>query len=208
MNVASVQAVATSEFVAWVRRHQGWARRHDACLSSGMALVRVNAVLPRAVATQMLEDGMSRRAVAMDEFKERQPLGPVGPGEIAQAVYFLAANTFTTGAVLIVHDGPSTDWRSITNSPVVLGVVEGPLWNAVVALLDLFPECQQLGSARTPARGCLRLPLRSRVRFAGRILPNVWLPARWSPRHLSRCRLGLPVDGHRAQRGQMMFCSA
>jgi len=107
VNVASVHAVATSKSVA------GYAATKGGLLAMTRALalewapdVRVNAVLPGAVNTRMLQEGLARSGMTMDEFAERQPLGRVGDAiEIAEAIHFLAVNTFTTGSALIVDGG-------------------------------------------------------------------------------------------------------
>jgi NAD(P)-dependent dehydrogenase (short-subunit alcohol dehydrogenase family) len=78
--------------------------------------IRVNAVLPGAVDTPMLRDGLRRgeaRGVPVErglaELARRTPLGRVGrPEEIAQTILFLAdghRSSFVTGQTLIVDGG-------------------------------------------------------------------------------------------------------
>ncbi len=54
----------------------------------------------------MLADGLSRSGLTVEELGAKHPLGRVGsPGEIAEAVLFLANSRFTTGAAFIVDGG-------------------------------------------------------------------------------------------------------
>ena len=94
-------------------------------VSRGMAIefapdgVRANAVLPGAVDTAMLRDGLSREHVSgasveerLDDLASRTVIRRVGtPEEIATAVYFLAdsaQSSFMTGQPLIVDGGATT----------------------------------------------------------------------------------------------------
>ena len=118
MNVSSVHAVATSADIASYAASKGALL----ALTRAMAIefagddVRVNAILPGAVDTPMLEAGLSRGHVGgstMDERKadlaSRTVIGRVGkPEEIAKAIYFLADNehsSFMTGQQVIVDGG-------------------------------------------------------------------------------------------------------
>lgn len=80
--------------------------------------VRVNAVLPGAVQTAMLEAGLERfadddddasRRAAVDRLVSRTPLARVGePAEIARVIAFLLDNeqsSFVTGATLVADGG-------------------------------------------------------------------------------------------------------
>jgi NAD(P)-dependent dehydrogenase (short-subunit alcohol dehydrogenase family) len=75
--------------------------------------IRVNAVLPGAVDTRILREGLKRNIKngknldnILKEFEEKHPLGRIGkPKEIAKAIYFLADNnesSFIAGQSLIV----------------------------------------------------------------------------------------------------------
>ena len=118
VNVSSVHAVATSRDIAAYAASKGGL----VALTRAMALelasdsIRVNAVLPGAVDTPMLHAGLARDHVAGGSVEERMAdlgsrtvMGRVGlPGEIAQAILFLADNnrsSFVTGQALIVDGG-------------------------------------------------------------------------------------------------------
>jgi NAD(P)-dependent dehydrogenase (short-subunit alcohol dehydrogenase family) len=118
VNVSSVHAVATSADIASYAASKGALL----ALTRAMAIefaddhVRVNAVLPGAVDTPMLEAGLSRGHVSdgsMDarkaELASKTVIGRVGtPEEIAKAIYFLADNqqsSFMTGHPLVIDGG-------------------------------------------------------------------------------------------------------
>ena len=118
VNVSSVHAVATSEDIASYAASKGALL----ALTRAMAIefarddVRVNAILPGAVDTPMLEAGLSRGHVSGGTLEERKNdlarkhvIGRVGtPEEIAKAIVFLADNeqsSFMTGHPLIVDGG-------------------------------------------------------------------------------------------------------
>ncbi len=117
VHVSSVHAVATSSHIAAYAASKGGL----VALTRAMAIelapdqIRVNAVLPGAVDTPMLGEGMKRGAGSgtaaerLSELARRTPLGRVGrPQEIAQAILFLAdedRSSFVTGQVLIVDGG-------------------------------------------------------------------------------------------------------
>ncbi|HNM38371.1 MAG TPA: SDR family oxidoreductase, partial [Anaerolineales bacterium] len=78
--------------------------------------IRVNAILPGAVDTQMLRAGLGRGHVGagdlqdrLDNLARKTVNGRVGkPEEIAHAIYFLADNeqsSFMTGQSIIVDGG-------------------------------------------------------------------------------------------------------
>jgi NAD(P)-dependent dehydrogenase (short-subunit alcohol dehydrogenase family) len=118
VNVGSVHALATSKDIAAYAASKGGVL----ALTRAMALefaeggVRVNAILPGAVDTQMLRDGLDRDHVSGDtvedrmaELASRTVIGRVGePREIAEGIYFLANNelsSFMTGQILTVDGG-------------------------------------------------------------------------------------------------------
>jgi NAD(P)-dependent dehydrogenase (short-subunit alcohol dehydrogenase family) len=118
VNVSSVHALATSADIAAYAASKGGL----VALTRAMAIelapdnIRVNALLPGAVDTPMLRDGLSRGHVSGGSIDERlADLGAkivmerVGrPDEIAQAIYFLANNelsSYMTGQVLTVDGG-------------------------------------------------------------------------------------------------------
>ncbi|MCK5054189.1 MAG: SDR family oxidoreductase, partial [Anaerolineales bacterium] len=116
--VSSVHAVATSvEMAAYAASKGGLA-----ALTRAMALefaadgVRANALLPGAVDTEMLRDGLNRGHVSGDSIDERlldlgrrTVMGRVGlPEELARAIYFMAdaeQSAFMTGQTMTVDGG-------------------------------------------------------------------------------------------------------
>ena len=118
VNVSSVHAVATSKNIAAYAASKGGM----VALTRAMAIefadvgVRVNAVLPGAVDTQMLRDGLSRGHVKgsniedqLNDLGQRTVMGRVGdPREIAQSILFLAdegQSSFVTGHAMVVDGG-------------------------------------------------------------------------------------------------------
>jgi NAD(P)-dependent dehydrogenase (short-subunit alcohol dehydrogenase family) len=118
VNVSSVHAVATSADIASYAASKGAL----VALTRAMAIefapdnVRVNAILPGAVDTPMLDAGLNRGHVEGDSLAERKAdlarrtvIGRVGTSEeIARAIYFLADNeqsSFMTGQPMIVDGG-------------------------------------------------------------------------------------------------------
>ena len=121
VHVSSVHALATSGNIAAYAASKGGLM----ALTRAMAIefaedgVRVNAVLPGAVDTPMLESGLSREHVSGATLEERKKslaekhlLRRIGrPEEIAEAVFFLAENrtsSFITGQGLVVDGGALT----------------------------------------------------------------------------------------------------
>ena len=118
VNVASVHAIATSKGMAAYATSKGAlvAMTRSAALELAEYKIRVNAILPGAVNTDMLRAGLSRDSACgnsdfarFQSFCQKQPLGRIGrPEEIAKAVLFLADNkqsAFVTGQTLIVDGG-------------------------------------------------------------------------------------------------------
>jgi glucose 1-dehydrogenase len=118
VNVSSVHAVATSKNIAAYAASKGGLL----ALTRAMAIefapdnIRVNAILPGAVDTQMLRAGLTRDHAGTGSLDDRLEnlarntvSGKVGtPDEIAQAIYFLAnhgQSSFMTGQALIVDGG-------------------------------------------------------------------------------------------------------
>lgn len=118
VNVSSVHAVQTSANIAAYAASKGGLL----ALTRAMAIefapdnIRVNAILPGAVDTQMLRAGLGRGHVGSGDVQERLDNlarktvnGRVGkPEEIAHAIYFLADNdqsSFMTGQAMIVDGG-------------------------------------------------------------------------------------------------------
>jgi NAD(P)-dependent dehydrogenase (short-subunit alcohol dehydrogenase family) len=114
VNVASVHAHATSAGVAAYAASKGAlvAFTRAAAVELGPSGVRVNAVLPGAVETNMFGAGLERAGVPQADWARlvtRTPLRRVAdPSEIAHAITFLAdggRSSFTTGQALVVDGG-------------------------------------------------------------------------------------------------------
>ncbi|MHB0976065.1 MAG: SDR family NAD(P)-dependent oxidoreductase [Candidatus Aquicultorales bacterium] len=117
VNVSSVHAMATSRGLGAYAASKGALLAFTRSLALELAPeIRVNAILPGAVRTAMLEGGLGRGHVAGDEMNERlrqlgerHALGRIGePEEIAKAIVFLADNessSFMTGQALVVDGG-------------------------------------------------------------------------------------------------------
>lgn len=118
VNVSSVHAIQTSASIAAYAASKGGIL----ALTRAMAIefakdnIRVNAVLPGAVDTPMLRDGMNRGHVSgpsiderLDNLARKTVNGRIGqPSEIAHSIYFLAdheQSSFMTGQALVVDGG-------------------------------------------------------------------------------------------------------
>lgn len=118
VNVSSVHALATSMNIAAYAASKGGLLS----LTRAMAIefapdhIRVNALLPGAVDTKMLRDGLKRGHVTgntldsrLNDLARKTVLGRIGkPEEIARAIYFLAdeeQSSFITGQALVVDGG-------------------------------------------------------------------------------------------------------
>jgi len=118
VNVSSVHAIATSKDIATYAASKGGM----VALTRSMAIefaaddIRTNAILPGAVDTTMLREGMNRGHAGQGSIQQRLEnlasntvSGKIGqPEEIAQAIYFLADNaqsSFMTGQTLVVDGG-------------------------------------------------------------------------------------------------------
>lgn len=107
VNVASVHALATSAPASVYAASKGGL----VSLTRALALewgpeVRVNCVIPGAVDTPMLNEGLARAGRSIDAFGAQLATGSVGtPSDVAEAVVFLATNRYVTGASLVVDGG-------------------------------------------------------------------------------------------------------
>jgi glucose 1-dehydrogenase len=118
VNVSSVHAIQTSTDIAAYAASKGGML----ALTRAMAIefapdnIRVNAILPGAVDTQMLRDGLERGHVGdgdvqsrLENLARKTVSGKVGtPEEIASAIYFLAdseQSSFMTGQPIVVDGG-------------------------------------------------------------------------------------------------------
>lgn len=118
VNVSSVHAFATSKNISSYAATKGGILAFTRALSLELAKysIRVNVILPGAVNTKMLREGLKRNTKEgknldsiLKELERKHPLGRIGePEEIAKAIYFLADNnesSFITGQSLIVDGG-------------------------------------------------------------------------------------------------------
>ena len=117
VNVASVHAIATSMNVAVYAISKGAlvALTRSAALELAADGIRCNAVLPGAIDTKMLRDGLSRREHPdgpdgnLRVLAERTPLGFVAEAkDIAPSIVHLADNDqsrYMTGQMLVVDGG-------------------------------------------------------------------------------------------------------
>jgi NAD(P)-dependent dehydrogenase (short-subunit alcohol dehydrogenase family) len=118
VNVSSVHAIATSKNIAAYAASKGGmvALTRAMAIEFADAGVRVNAILPGAIDTQMLREGLSRGHVKgsniedqLNDLGQRTVMGRVGdPSEIAQSILFLAdeeLSSFVTGHAMVVDGG-------------------------------------------------------------------------------------------------------
>ncbi len=121
VNVSSVHAIATSSRIAAYAASKGAIMSLTRAMAIDLADrdIRVNTVLPGAVDTKMLRNGLSRGHAGdgdiqekLDCLAERTVIGRIGkPEEIAEAIFFLAdgkRSSFITGASLVVDGGATT----------------------------------------------------------------------------------------------------
>lgn len=118
VNVSSVHAVATSANISAYAASKGGL----VALTRAMAIefapenIRVNAILPGAVDTQMLRTGLVRDHAGsgtinerLDNLASKTVIGRIGtPEEIARAIYFLTdyeQSSFMTGQALVIDGG-------------------------------------------------------------------------------------------------------
>jgi glucose 1-dehydrogenase len=118
VNVSSVHALATSINLAAYAASKGALMALTRAMALEFALdgIRVNAILPGAVDTRMLRDGLGRGHLAgltideqLEAIGKRTALGRVGrPEEIARAIEFLVdeeQSSFVTGQAITVDGG-------------------------------------------------------------------------------------------------------
>lgn len=118
VNTSSVHAVATSVNITAYAASKGGLLALTRAMAIEFACdnIRANAVLPGAVDTPMLRNGLGRGHLGgasiterLDNLARKTVNGRIGtPGEIAHAIYFLADNTqssFMTGQALVVDGG-------------------------------------------------------------------------------------------------------
>ncbi len=118
VNISSVHAIATSAHIAAYAATKGALLAMTRALAIELAphAIRVNAVLPGAVDTEMLRDGLRRGHVQgattddlVEALSRRHVMGRVGrPEEIASMVFMLADPTqsgFITGQGFVVDGG-------------------------------------------------------------------------------------------------------
>jgi len=118
INVSSVHAVATSSNIASYAASKGGllAFTRAVAIEFGPDGIRVNTVLPGAIETPMLLEGLSRGHLEgrtaeslMRGLGTRHVIGRVGqPEEVGRVIYFLAdpeASSFVTGQAIVVDGG-------------------------------------------------------------------------------------------------------
>lgn len=118
VNISSVHALATSKNIAAYAASKGalLAFTRSLAIEFGEAGVRVNAVLPGAVDTPMLHDGLSRGHVEADSVDglvrglgRKHVMNRVGaPDEIGETILFLAdsrRSSFITGQAIVADGG-------------------------------------------------------------------------------------------------------
>lgn len=117
VNVSSVHAVATSPSAGAyaVSKTALVGLTRATALELGQSGVRCNAILPGAIDSPMLHEGLARRphsegsAFVLGELQRRTPLRSIAtPDQVAQSIVFLAdgeRSSFVTGACLVVDGG-------------------------------------------------------------------------------------------------------
>lgn len=111
VNVASVHAIATSSNISAYAASKGGlvALTRQLAIELAPVEIRVNAVLPGAILTNMLAEGLRRANQTVYDIGHKIPMGRAGfPNEIAEAILFLADNdksSYITGQTLVVDGG-------------------------------------------------------------------------------------------------------
>lgn len=118
VNVSSVHAIATSKNIAAYATSKGAlvALSRALAVEWGSDSIRVNAVLPGAVETSMLNAGLNRGHLdqtniqeQIQQLSDKTAMKRIGqPEEIAQSILFLAdkqSSAFITGQTLVIDGG-------------------------------------------------------------------------------------------------------
>ena len=117
INISSVHALATSKNISAYAASKGAVDAFTRALSLELAplKIRVNAVLPGAIDTDMLRAGLAHRHVGGNSTEdelftlgEKHALGRIGkPEEIARIIYFLASEeaSFISGQRIVADGG-------------------------------------------------------------------------------------------------------
>lgn len=117
VNVSSVHALATSTNIAAYAASKGALLALTRASALELAPnIRVNAVLPGAIDTPMLAEGLGHGQSAVSgedalikQLADRHPVQRIGkPNEVAEAIFYLADNarsSFVTGQSLVVDGG-------------------------------------------------------------------------------------------------------
>lgn len=110
INMATIHARLTKpEFVAYATSKTALIGLTQSLAVEVGKEVRVNAIAPAAIRTQMLEAGFAGREEAFSQLESFHPVGKIGePRDIAKLAVFLASNEhagFINGAVIPVDGG-------------------------------------------------------------------------------------------------------
>ena len=109
MNVSSIAAILGAGKRASYSAAKGGivALTRDLAMEWAPDGIRVNAVSPGVIETEILTENIERGQLDPSAFHARIPLRRLGrPNEIAEAVYFLAETaTYVTGQVIVVDGG-------------------------------------------------------------------------------------------------------
>lgn len=128
VNISSVHAMATSKNISAYAASKGaiLAFTRSTALEFAAEGIRVNALLPGAVNTNMLRAGLARGNFGGESIEKRienlgmkSPVKKVGmPSEIAKSIYFLGDNewsSFITGQALVADGGVLAQLSSETD---------------------------------------------------------------------------------------------
>lgn len=113
INIGSIHSIQTSEKIAIYAMTKGAisSLTRNMALEFGRDNHRVNCILPGAINTSMLKDGLKREGMTLKQMKKKHMLGKIGkPEEIANLVYYLSdrkKSGFIIGQNLIIDGGAS-----------------------------------------------------------------------------------------------------